>query len=70
MHLLKQHEDIVLPYITSMVNGSLQSSTMPANMKSALVHPLLKKLGLPLIKDLHQICLIFPRSLSGQCAIN
>ena len=34
----------------SIVNASLQSSTMPANMKSALVHPLLKKLGLPLIK--------------------
>ena len=49
-HLLKQHKDIVLPSIMSIVNASLQSSTMPANMKSALVHPLLNKLGLPLIK--------------------
>ena len=50
MHLLKQHKDKVLPSITSIVNASLQSSTMPANMKSGLDHPLLKKLGLPLIK--------------------
>ena len=50
MHLLKQHKDTVLPSITSIVNAPLQSSTMPANMKSALVCPLLKKLGLPLIK--------------------
>ena len=49
-HLLKQHKDMVLPSITIIVNASLQSSTMPANMKSVLVHPLLKKLGLPLIK--------------------
>ena len=49
-HLLKQHKDIVLPSIMSIVNASLQSSTMPANMKSALVCPLLKKLGLPLVK--------------------
>ena len=48
MHLLKQHK--VLPSITSIVNASLQSSAMPANMKSALVHPLQKKLGLALIK--------------------
>ena len=31
MHLLKEHIDIVLPSITSIVNASLQSSTMPAN---------------------------------------
>ena len=49
-HILKQHKDIVPPSITSIVNASLQSSTMSANMKSALVHPLLKKLGLPLIE--------------------
>ena len=48
-HLLKQCKDKVLPSITSIVNASLQSSTMLANMKSALVCPLLKKLGLPLI---------------------
>ena len=50
IHLLKQHKDIVLPSIVNIVNASLQSRTMPANMKSALVRPLLKKLGLPLIK--------------------
>ena len=50
MHLLKQHKDIVLPSITSIVNALLKRSTIPANMKSALVCPLLKKLGLPLIK--------------------
>ena len=50
MHLLKQHKDIVLPSTTSIANASLESSTMSANMKSVLVHPLLKKLGLPLIK--------------------
>ena len=49
-HFIKQHKDIVLPSITSIVNALLQRRTMPANMKSALVHPLLKKLGLPLIK--------------------
>ena len=49
-HLLKQHKDVVLPSITSVANSLVQSSTMPANMKSALVHPLLKKLSLPLIK--------------------
>ena len=42
--LLKQLKDIVLPSIMSIVNASLQSSTMPANMKSALVHLLLKNL--------------------------
>ena len=73
MHLLKQYKDIVLPSIIGIVNASLQSSIMPANLKSALVYQLLKKLGLPLIEniiDLYQICLIFLRSLSGQCAIN
>ena len=50
MHLLNQHQDIVLQSITSIVNALLQSSKMPANMKPALVHPLLKKPGLPLIK--------------------
>ena len=72
-HLLKQHKDIVLQSITSIVNALLQSSTMPTNMKSVLVHPLLKKLGLALIKriiDLYQICLIYPRSFSGKCATN
>ena len=48
MHLHKHHKDIVLPSITSIINASLQSSTMPKNMKSALACPLLKKLGLPL----------------------
>ena len=50
MHLLKQHKDTVLPYTTSTVNASLQISTMPANMKPALVHLLLKKLSLHLIE--------------------
>ena len=47
--ILKQHKDIVLPSITNIVNASLQSRTMPVNMKSALVCPLLKKLGLSLM---------------------
>ena len=55
MHLLKQHKDIVLLSITSIVNAALPSSTMPANMKSALVHLLLKKLGLPLIKKIRPV---------------
>ena len=44
--MLKDHILDVLPYITSIVNSSLQSGVFPAPLKQALVTPLLKKSNL------------------------
>ena len=45
--LLKQHLDILITPITSLVNLSLQSGTFPSDFKIAHVCPLLKKSSLP-----------------------
>jgi DNA-directed RNA polymerase subunit F len=46
--LLKECLEALLPTITKLVNLSLEMSTMPANLKKALVTPLLKKAVLDL----------------------
>ena len=41
--LLKDHLDILVPFITQIVNLSIQSSFLPSALKEAFVCPLLKK---------------------------
>ena len=44
--LLKEVIDVLLPYLTSMVNASLREVRLPRSQKHAVVTPLLKKAGL------------------------
>jgi len=44
--LLREFIDVLLPFITRMVNASLQQSRLPDSQKHAIVTPLLKKPGL------------------------
>lgn len=44
--LIREYLDLLLPYITSMVNASLMQGRMPESQKHAHVVPLLKKPGL------------------------
>jgi hypothetical protein len=44
--LLKEHLDVLSPIITTIVNTSLESSTVPQSMKNAIVRPLIKKSSL------------------------
>ncbi len=48
--LLKECIDDLLPLITQIINLSLQLGDMPLSLKKAIINPLLKKLGLELIK--------------------
>ncbi len=48
--LLKECMDDLLPLITKIINVSLQLGDMPTSLKKAIINPLLKKLGLELIK--------------------
>ena len=49
--LLKECIEDLLPLITQIINLSLQLGDMPASLKKAMIiNPLLKKLGLELIK--------------------
>ena len=48
--------DILLPVITKILNLSLQTGSFADQWKYALVHPLLKKLGLDLVLDQSAIC--------------
>jgi hypothetical protein len=41
--LLYEHLDVLLPTITNLINDSLSSGTIPAELKTAVVKPLLKK---------------------------
>ena len=43
---LKTNINIIAPVLTNIINMSLQSATVPAEMKHALITPLLKKTGL------------------------
>ncbi len=49
--LVKDCVDILLLMLTKMVNLSLQSGIFPDKWKSALVIPLIKKIGLPLLEQ-------------------
>jgi len=44
--LLKEFVDVLLPYVTNMVNASLSQGRLPDSQKHALVTPLLKRPGL------------------------
>ena len=44
--LVREFVDILLPYLTTMVNASLQQGRLPISQKHAVVTPLLKKPGL------------------------
>ena len=44
--LLLECIDLLLPYVTSMVNVSLKQGRLPVSQKHAVVRPLLKKPGL------------------------
>ena len=44
-YLLKEVVDSLLPYITALVNASLQQGHLPTSQKHAIVTPLLKKPG-------------------------
>ena len=44
--LLKSHMTTLAPVLTRLVNSSIESSTVPAAMKHAIITPLLKKAGL------------------------
>ncbi len=48
-HLVKECIDLLLPVITRIMNKSLQEGTFPSPFLSAIVIPLLKKLGLELV---------------------
>ena len=47
--LLKDNIDTLLPGITSIVNISLQNGYFSNKLKEAVIRPLLKKSGLPLV---------------------
>ncbi len=49
--LVKDCVEILLPVLTKMVNLSLQTGIFPDEWKLALVIPLLKKIGLPLLEQ-------------------
>jgi len=44
--LLREFVDLLLPYVTCMVNSSLSQGRLPESQKHAVVTPLLKKRGL------------------------
>ena len=44
--LVREYVDVLLPYITKMVNASLSQGRLPVSQKHAIVTPLLKKTGL------------------------
>jgi len=43
MFLLKEMIDVLLPYVTAMINASLHEGRLPSSQKHAVVTPLLKK---------------------------
>ena len=45
-YLVKDSLDILAPILTKIVNESFRSGTFPADCKSAIVRPLIKKTGL------------------------
>ena len=49
--LLKQCGDVPLSLITHIINTSLRTATMPTEYKLAILAPLLKKHGLPLLEN-------------------
>ena len=48
-YILKENVEVFCSIIREIINTSLQCGEFCGNLKSALVHPLLKKAGLPLL---------------------
>ena len=44
--LVKEHADDLVPLVTSIINESLKSGVVPAQLKQAIIVPILKKSGL------------------------
>ena len=44
--LVKEMVDVLLPYVTAMINTSLREGRLPSSHKHAVITPLLKKPGL------------------------
>jgi len=44
--MLKEQVDVLLPFVTAMVNASLREGRLPSSQKHAIVTPLLKKTGM------------------------
>jgi len=42
-YLLKEFVDVLLPFVTAMINASLRESRLPPSQKHAVISPLLKK---------------------------
>ena len=54
--LLKKILPSILPVLTALVNGSIQTGVFPADLKYALVKPLLKRANLDLVdKNYHPV---------------
>ena len=57
---IKQHLSVLLPLITRAVNVSITMGKFPDNLKEAILHPLLKKLGLECIPQNYRPVLNLP----------
>lgn len=69
--IIKQHSDILVPLLAKLVNLSFESSTFHQTWKSAMVLPLLKKAGLPLVEPNYRPVsnLQFVSKLVEKCAL-
>jgi len=45
-YILNEMVDVLLPYVTAMINTSLRKGRLPSSHKHAVVTPLIKKAGL------------------------
>ena len=55
-HFFKQHLEVLIPFITRIINTSLQTGQFPNTLKSAIVRPLLKKAGMDInFKNFHPV---------------
>ncbi len=68
-HIVKECLDLLLPAITRIMNKSLQEGVFPSQFLSAIVLPLLKKLGLELIFPSYRPVsnLVFLSKLDERC---
>jgi len=72
--LLKEMIDVLLPYVTAMINASLHEGRLPSSQKRAVVTPLLKKPRLDTdelknyrpVSNLSFVSTLTERAVSGQ----
>ena len=72
--LVREFVDVLLPYLTAMVNASLAQGRLPVSQRHAIVTPLLKKTGLN-SADMSNFVpsptsLLCPRLSSGQSSVS